>query len=471
MCVLLLIALGMLSTGRLYGQSFPAVNAEPRPDFEARLNHLEEQYSAVVEENRRLSSRLEQLTAEDPVAESGATVGPDWYSAGYDDGFVIVPHDVEQTPFSFKFNLQNQVRYIGFARDVKTWTDSAGNVNNVSNRSNLELPRGRLIFSGTALMPDLGYYVNIDYNTVTTSPINFRGYWLSYRWGRGLELFVGQNKVPGSREWLNSSLDTLGVDRSLATTFFRPSLSQGVWLKGEPEDGFHYYTMISNGFNTLGTNPSRLNNRFAYSASLWWEPWGEFGTSYSDLENHEQPVIRYGTSLTYSNESGQQGDPNAPENVEIRLSDGTIITTPGAIGPGVTLQSYDIGLTAFDFALKYRGLSLSGEFYWRDLFELNGNGPLPRNSIIDLGGYAQAGYFLIPQQFEVYARTSQVTGPYGTGGEYAGGINWFFLPGSRNLKFTLDTAWINHSPADQNRTDYRAGDTGLLVRAQIQSNF
>jgi len=36
------------------------------------------------------------------------------------------------------------------------------------------------------------------------------------------------------------------------------------------------------------------------------------------------------------------------------------------------------------------------------------------------------------------------------------------------IDFTLDVAWVNHSPVDEARTDYRVGDTGLLVRSQIQ---
>lgn len=64
-----------------------------------------------------------------------------------------------------------------------------------------------------------------------------------------------------------------------------------------------------------------------------------------------------------------------------------------------------------------------------------------------------------------------MSGEFGTGGEYAGGFNWYFLPGKSNLRFTFDVAWINRSPADQNRTDYRAGDTGLLLWTQIQTFF
>src|SRR5262249_11684724 len=168
-------------------------------------------------------------------------------------------------------------RYIGFARDVRTFTDSAGVVTDVTNRSHTEISRGRLIVSGNALLPDLSYYVNIDYNTVTNEPIGFLAYWLGYRFSRSFQIFAGQNKVPGSREWLMSSFSALGPDRSLATTFFRPSFSQGAWITGEPLDGLFYHTMISNGFNTINTPPEQLDSRMTWSGSLWWEPWGNFG--------------------------------------------------------------------------------------------------------------------------------------------------------------------------------------------------
>jgi hypothetical protein len=71
----------------------------------------------------------------------------------------------------------------------------------------------------------------------------------------------------------------------------------------------------------------------------------------------------------------------------------------------------------------------------------------------------------------VYGRGSLVTGDYGTGGEYAGGCNWFVLPGKENLRVTTDLAYILRSAADQNRTNYTAGYTGWLLRAQVTTVF
>lgn len=396
----------------------------------------------------------------------------DRFRVDYDNGFAILPRDPDETPYSLRIRNQNMFRYDGFSRAEPSWTDSAGNQLPINNSSYFGIPRGRLIFSGNAIMPRLSYLLNIDYNSVTNQPIGFRAFWLSYRFSKALELYVGQSKVPGSREWIESAFAPLqSADRTMATTFFRPSLSQGMWITGEPLDDVFYHAMVSNGFNTLNLQPEQLNNRFAWSGSAWWEPWGEFGRGYSDLQHHQEAAIRLGGCYTYALGSGNQSASDAVENSPIRLSDGTVITTPGALAPGVTLLSYDISLAAIDMAWKYRGLSLSSELYFQDLLGLQGTGPLPIASTSAFGGFVKGGWFVVPRETEVYARTSYVTGAYGSGYELGGGFNRFFAPGKDNLFFTCDAAWLENSPAGQNRTGFVAGQTGLLVRAQIVAAY
>lgn len=466
----------------------PLTSAIALSDDTARIEQLEQTLQSVVEQNRWLSDQISVLkeqsilrAPEQPVTADCAAPAfpPDsqklfrpQYSVGYDNGFVLLPENLNESPFSLKINNQSTFRYTGFAPGESSWTDSAGNANPIDNSSNFSIPRGRLIFSGKAFLPEVSYLLNIDYNTVSNNPIGFRAYVLSYRFSRGLEVSVGQNKVPGTREWLLSSwVAQEGPDRSMATTFFRPSLSQGIWFKGEPMDGLFYHMMLSNGFNTLNLTPNRFNQRLCFSESIWWEPWGDFGPGYADLEAHQQPVVRVGSSYTFAIGKGNQADSNAAENSSLRLSDGTVITQPGALAPGVTLQSYDVSLAAIDLAFKYRGASLSTELYAQELLGLKGSGPLPLNSTQAYGGFLQGGYFVIPQKLEFYSRTSCVTGNYGTGTELAGGFNWFPLIGKSNLRFTFDTAWLDHSPADQNRTGFVAGQTGLLIRTQINASF
>ncbi|HVV74010.1 MAG TPA: hypothetical protein VHI52_21325 [Verrucomicrobiae bacterium] len=500
-----------LPAGDVHAQSPGATPATTQ----ATISRLEASLKSVAAENRRLAERVRQLEQRSARAQTvaapafprqtpgtrpsgaesfsvinnsapatqssyGSFAPPqaglnstgDQFRVTYDNGFAILPKNPDDTPFSLKVNGQDEFRYTGFSRGAAFWTDSAGNQNPISNSSNLQIPRGRLIFSGRVLLPNLTYLLNIDYNTVTSNPIGFRAYELSYRFSRAIALSVGQSKVPGSREWLESAFAPLeGPDRTMATTFFRPSLSQGIWLTGEPLDRLYYQAMMSNGFNTLNLTPTQFTHHLCWSGSVWWEPWGSFGRGYADWEAHETPVVRVGSSYTFALGQGSQSASDAVENSSIRLSDGTLITQPGAFAPGVTLQSYDISLAAIDLAFKYRGWSLSTEWYAQELSSLKGNGPLPIRSTQAYGGFVQGGYFIIPQRVELYSRASFVTGHYGSGSETAGGLNWFPLPGRSNLRFTFDTAWLDRSPADQNRTGFVAGQTGVLIRTQITAVY
>jgi len=457
---------------------------------QSRVDRLEMTLQSVVDENRRLAEEVSSLQREMtfiPLDAQAAFHGHDspaiqqskleekplsGFTATYDNGFVIRSNNLNESPFSLKINHQSTFRYSGFDRDERSWIDSAGNVKPINSSSDFLIPRGRLIFSGNAWLPKLSYLLNIDYNTVSSDAIGFRAYSLSYRFSRALEMSVGQNKVPGSREWLLSSwVAQEGPDRSMATTFFRPSLSQGIWCRGEPIDGLYYHAMFSNGFNTLNKTPNQFDQRACWSDSVWWEPLGDFGPGYSDLEDHDELAMRAGSSYTFALGQGSQSDSEAIENSAVRLSDGTLITQPGALSPGVTLQRYDLSLVAMDLAFKFRGCSLSTEIYFQELSSLQGSGSIQLSPTRAHGGFAQGGFFLLPRKIELYSRTSWVTGEFGSGTEVGSGFNWFVLPGKSNLRYTFDVAGLDSSPADQNRTGFVAGQSGILVRTQINASF
>jgi len=414
------------------------------------------------------------IDAVDPRAE------PIELRAGYDRGFFITSDDAESLtgkgsesfPFLLRVNLQNQFRYNGFARTEREWTDAAGNVNPIANRNDFEIHRGRLLFSGHAIDRDLNYYVNLDYATLGDDRVTILLAWLNYRFNRAFDLYFGKGKVPGGREWLLTSMYTMSPDRSMATTFFRPSITTGIWAKGEPIDQLYYQAMVGNGFSTSSAGFRDLDTNFVYSANTWWEPLGAFGGLYSDLDYHETLAVRWGSSLTTSRQSGRQFDTSAPEETFIRLSDGTDLTEPGALAPGVSVTDYSLYLATFDAAMKYRGVSVSGEYFLRWLTEIRGTAAIPdsRDNIFDHGLHFQAGAFVVPKRCELFTRTSYVLGPLGNGSEYAGGFNWFFR-GTENWRFCFDVTRLNNSPAEQIRTGYSAGASGVLVRGQLQTMF
>ena len=93
----------------------------------------------------------------------------------------------------------------------------------------------------------------------------------------------------------------------------------------------------------------------AFGGTVWWEPLGGFGPGPSDIENHESLVTRLGTSTAISREANQGfGDATItnPEDTIVRLSNGTPLFRPGALGPGVVLSATNIQLWAIDAGIN-----------------------------------------------------------------------------------------------------------------------
>ena len=337
-------------------------------------------------------------------------------------------------------------------------------------RNDFDINRGRLVFSGYAIDPLLEFYANIDYNTVADQQIQMLMAWIRHPFNPAFNLAYGLGKVPGTWEWQESSRFTLGAERSLATTFFRPSMTAGIWADGELQSGLHYRALIGDGFNTFSLNASEVDTNLVYSGLLWWEPRGAFGVGFSDIENHQQPVVRFGNAFTYSRQDADPLGEPGPEQTVVRLSDGTRLVETGSLAPGVTVNRFDLSLYTIHAGLKAHGNSLTGEYFFRWLSNLDGTGPLPRSSIFDHGFFVQGGTFVIPRSLELFGRGSAVFGPFGDGSELAGGVNWY-VKNKRDWRFTFDIARIDDSPAQQDRTGFIGGASGLLVRTQFWTYF
>lgn len=417
-----------------------------------------------------ISVRKPEDSGADVESAFSTTTGP--FQVGYDKGFVIQPVDREKTPFRLRITGRMQFRHTAFVRDEKHYTDNAGNVIRVDKRNDFEIERGRLTFDGFALDPKLGYFINFDFDTDDEHDVVIHDFWVYYLFNDAFILYAGKAFVPGSREWLMGSTTTRFADRSLATTFFRPDRSLGIWLIGEPINSLYYRTMLANGFNTTDLTVDDIDTNFTWASSVWWDVFDNWGGGWSDLEGHTSPAVQAGTSFTLGRQSGKdgQGQPRAEQNF-VRLSDGTRLVATGALAPGVTVDEFDIYLYAVDLAAKYMGFSLNGEYYFRWIEDLGADGPLPRDGFFDHGFYIEGGYMLIAKTLELNARTSQIFGEYGDlGAEYGGGINWF-INGAHNWKLSFDCTRVVDSPAQNSAPGYNVGDDGVLLRTQLQVGF
>jgi hypothetical protein len=468
------------------GDRMPPAPASSTPNSNGPLQAIEPiGTSAHPRDGANPAGTRDQATTSEPASSEGNTTTSNaegqsskhrFIVGEYDDdlgSFVLVrPMDEQQTPFELRLDIFTQGRYTNFARRTDFWTDTTGARRPVQNWDSVEVTRNFLQFSGYGLDPRL-QYTAIMFSSTAINDTVYLG-WINYHFNDAIDLRIGNWLVPGTREWYTSFRYTLGADRLMATTFFRPNISPGIWLQGEPIKGLQYVAMFADSLNRFTQGVDRVGSASAFGGTVWWEPLGDFGPGPSDIENHQSLSTRVGTSVAISREANQGfGDATItnPEDTIVRLSNGTPLFRPGALGPGVVLSATNIQLWAIDAAFKYRGISLSGEYFFRWLDGFKTFGPRPVvNSLFDTGGLLQGSYFIVPCRVEAFARTSFVVGHFGGGSEFGGGLNWY-PQGKRTWRFTFEVLSINHSPAQNLLTGYRAGESGMLYQLQLIADF
>lgn len=391
-------------------------------------------------------------------------------NSSYNKGFSINDTSNEETPYSLKINGRMQFRYTGFDRRNKSYTFDNGKTGTQSNRNEFEIERGRLEFSGFVADPNLQYYLNLDFDTDDNHDAKAHDFWFNYVFSKAFNLYAGKAFVPGSREWIDGSTTTHLADRSLATSFFRPDRSLGIWAIGEAVPGLNYRFMVANGFNTTDLKSGQVDDKFTYALSLWGNLTGDYGKGRADLENHQDLAIRVGASGTYSPITASPDNKPLGEADSIRLSDGTKLDAEGALGDGITVSAYDLFLYAVDFGLKYQGFSINSEVYFREINSIKANAALGDTSFSDNGMYVDTGYFIVPESIEGVLRYSYINGDALDSSEYAGGIN-YYINGTHKNKLTFDVSILDDSPVSSSGPNYLVGATGTMYRLQYQVAF
>jgi hypothetical protein len=239
-----------------------------------------------------------------------------------------------------------QFRWLELSRSVATWTDATGRTLPVNNENAFNINRFLLGLSGYVGSEQAVYNVSLFGTTnagvlVTVVPVGFVG----WRVTEDMTLGGGVTQVPGTREWMISSRWPMGVDRSMANTFFRPSYSPGFMSIGAlAGKKVFYHAGIYNGIDGGASGLFREGTSMAFSGNVWAEPLGPYGLGYSDMEQHDELALRLGTSGTYARTPATLiadgiGFAN-PENTVVRLSDGTPIAERDALGPGTKLDQF-----------------------------------------------------------------------------------------------------------------------------------
>jgi hypothetical protein len=364
---------------------------------------------------------------------------------GYDRGLYTQFKD----KFRLKIRLRLQFRFAdshynggyGTVGDLKNYpiVSGAGAVTALRHGEDLDVfgvHRTRLVFEGFAFNPGINYFVQFRNDTadVTTQQSTARSTtqlydaYLTLRQIPWAGLRIGQYRTHFGRQEFYSSALLQTVDRSFVAEAFVPNAIDrrdqgGTIFSDQSRYPVNYAFGV---FNGVGINLTRLGldtpsnaNELMYVGRVTADVMGKPGYIEGDLGYSVTPQMAVGVSYGYN--AGLQ------TNTTGAGSNNQISTAIASLGNGRLLHQgvVDLGTTGLDFVFKYKGFSLQGEGFFRNVNTHDHSKRIGNAS----GYYVQGGYFVVPGTLEVVGRWSamdpdtRATQDLITSG--IGGLNWY----------------------------------------------
>jgi len=377
------------------------------------------------------------------------------------------------------FRLFSYARYLNQRSLDPTYTDSFGNTKTIQLRQDMQLQKFFAPFSGWFLSPKFRYYLYVwSSNSSQGDPAQVVGAGnLSYNFNKLVNFGAGITSLPSTRSTEGQFPYWLGVDDRLTSDeFFRGSYTTGFWLKGEVKTKFKYMAMFATNLSILGVSATQLDNKFDTQSYMvqWLPTTGEFGLwgTFGDYDNHQKVATRVAAHYTHSLEDKQsQSGPESIENSQVRLTDGNIIFTRNLFGPGINVDSVHYHMSSIDGGIKYKGMSLEGEYYRRWLTDYTGTNIGGIADITDTGYQLQSSAMVIQKKLQVYLSGAQIFGKqYGDSSELRTGGNWYFLK-ERGVRLNAELIHLNKCPVGYTAVPYPVGGNGNVFHVNLEMNF
>lgn len=389
----------------------------------------------------------------------------------YDRGFNLSMND---NAFFLKIRFRSQLRYTQRFRndawrnpgEAKNFPELLGvfgdyRANRSENSSSsFNVRRLRFYFMGHLFDPDFKYYIQMRAETAENaqSPGSLSLFDVNFTYTKlpWANVQFGQYKVYFNRSQINSTASMQFAERALVQDAFTASgldrRDIGITIMNDEElFPLNYSIGVFNGagpsFNRLGSfvseeategcpggqtsgnpfpspagcpaNQRNLNantrfdvDRLMYVARLNWNILGRPGYGEGDLAYSETPQLAVGGGYSY-NPGVNTSSNNA--FVGLDLANLNIRRQLAAFGNGrqLGLGIVDYSTWAADGVFKYRGFSLQGEFYFKNVIRHDKGLPCmnatctataPNNFGNAMGWYVQSGYYLVPRTVELAAR-------------------------------------------------------------------
>jgi len=374
--------------------------------------------------------------------------------------------------------LMTYGRYLNQQALNESYTDSFGRTFGIDRRQDLQFNKVNLTFKGWMVDPRFRYLIflwtqNTSQGQGAQTVIAGS---LSYKFNKALTVSTGVGALPTTRTTMYTFPNWLRVDnRTITDDYMRGSYTTGIWADGEITDKVFYRVMLGNNLSQLGIDAGQLDDGLnTVAAALWWFPsTGEFGTAagFGDYDWHENVATMFGVNFTRSREDAQsQPDTNAIENSQIRLSDGTRLFQPNALNDGQQITAATYRMLAMNAGVKYHGMALEGEYYFRWLDDFDSTGPTPFNDTFDHGFQLQASMVPIKDRLQAYVSASKTWGEFGDPSDVALGLNYYPF-GGRQIRFNTQALLLNKSPVGYPSVPYVVGGDGWVFTADAMLVF
>lgn len=371
---------------------------------------------------------------------------------------------IRTTRGSLNISVYGLFRFIDQMPSPQKFTDHLGRERAVAARNDINWHRTMIWLSGFFYSPKMRYTITA-WSLPTTEQTLVFGL-LRYVHSPAITFGAGVGPSLTARSMQGNWPFWAASDRQMAEEFYRGGFASSFFITGMPLDRLYYTIAINRSLSQLGITAANDNRSYAYSASAWWMPTtGEFGPrgGFGDLEEHEDLATRFGFSACHARESRFANLGDSPRHGQLKLSDGVNPFEAGALADTVTVEDLDYDEVAIDAGFKYHGFCFQAEYGIRQLSNFNATGPLPDDSILDHGFYAEAMQMVVKKKLGIYAATSYITDEFKRfPWEVAGGAS-FYPYGNRNVRLNLHLIHVEKCPTGSAFGYYAAGQTGTTV--------
>lgn len=373
-------------------------------------------------------------------------------------GFLLVKNKFA----SLNFSMYSMARYLNQMPASDTWYDHLGNERSFNGRNDIYWHRVMLWFTGYLGTPKLTYMATVWTIFPTQQTLVYGN--IKYTFNKHLTFGIGISPNLCIRSLQGPFPLFTSTDRTMTEDALRGGFTNGIFANGQIVEGLNYSLFLGNNLSQLGIKANQLTRHFSKSISLTWLPTTkEFGPrgGYGDFEHHDKVATRFGASYCHSRENrfNNSGVPS-PDNTQVRMSDGVLFFETGALADSVTVQEANFDMVSVDLGMKYKGLAIHTELYYRVLSKFDADGPVPLDKITDKGYSLQILYMAIPKILCVYGVNTMIfdefkRNPY----EAGGGVNIYPVK-SRSWRINVQCMYVYKCAAGGTFGLYTAGQTG-----------